>query len=92
MLKARLTSKGQITVPVALRRQFDLEPGDEILFQIEPGGEVRVHPIKRPRLTDLHGCLPATRPFPGTAEVRREVARHVAERILKKTSRSMLTW
>ncbi len=84
MLKARVTSKGQITVPAALRRRFNLQTGDEMYFQVEPDGEVKVRTSKRRSLTDLYGSLPATRPFPGTAEIRREVARRVAERILQK--------
>ncbi|HUW64842.1 MAG TPA: AbrB/MazE/SpoVT family DNA-binding domain-containing protein [Spirochaetia bacterium] len=84
MFKSTLTSKGQITVPVAWRRQFDLQPGDELLFHVGPDGEVRVHTRKRQRLTDLFGSLPATRPYPGTDEVRREVAGKMTRPVLKK--------
>ena len=31
-MKATLTSKGQITLPIELRRRFDLKPGDVLEF------------------------------------------------------------
>src|SRR5664279_377821 len=33
----RLTSKGQVTVPVAIRYALDLAPGDDVVFAIEDG-------------------------------------------------------
>ncbi|MEY3596657.1 MAG: prlF antitoxin for toxin YhaV toxin, partial [Pseudomonadota bacterium] len=33
-MRATMTSKGQITVPVELRRQWHLKPGDEISFTL----------------------------------------------------------
>ncbi len=34
-IAARLTSKGQITVPKAVRDTLSLEPGDQVLFRLE---------------------------------------------------------
>lgn len=31
----KITSKGQTTIPAALRKELGLHPGDEIVFQIE---------------------------------------------------------
>lgn len=36
---AKLTSKGQITLPVSLRNAWNLKPGDQIAFDVE--GETR---------------------------------------------------
>lgn len=35
-MKAKLTSKGQLTIPVRIREQMDLQPGDRVSF--EPSG------------------------------------------------------
>lgn len=35
MNSSALTTKGQITIPVEIRRQLDLHPGDKIGFLIE---------------------------------------------------------
>ncbi|HSK50386.1 MAG TPA: AbrB/MazE/SpoVT family DNA-binding domain-containing protein [Solirubrobacterales bacterium] len=34
-IAAKLTSKGQITIPKAVREALTLEPGDQILFRVE---------------------------------------------------------
>ena len=81
MVMARLTSKGQITLPVEIRRKFDLVPGDEVLFSVD-GGVVRLVPVKRKRLTELLGILPATRPFIGRDAIRRNVRRKRAAALL----------
>jgi len=41
--KAKITSKGQITVPREIRRILGVRPGDHLLFEQE-GSEVRVRP------------------------------------------------
>lgn len=78
MLRARVTSKGQITVPVAVRRKLNLQPGDELTFDVNPEGEVMVRAFKRKRLTELYASLPATRKYPGKEQVRKEVAARLA--------------
>ncbi|MDO5092531.1 MAG: AbrB/MazE/SpoVT family DNA-binding domain-containing protein [Propionibacteriaceae bacterium] len=37
---AKLSSNGQITVPVEVRRRLRLSPGDKILFVERPSGEI----------------------------------------------------
>ncbi|MEW6173673.1 MAG: AbrB/MazE/SpoVT family DNA-binding domain-containing protein [Bacillota bacterium] len=83
MLRTRVTSKGQITVPAAVRQKLNVKPGDDLLFEVE-NGEARVRVIQRKRLTELYASLPAKRPYPGKDGVRREVAEEVARRILRK--------
>jgi AbrB family looped-hinge helix DNA binding protein len=56
MAVATLTSKGQVTIPVEVRRKLRLKPGDRIDFVVEAGGEVRLRAKKRP-LVDLLGVL-----------------------------------
>ena len=46
-LKATLTSKGQLTIPVELRRRWDLKPGDQIDFTLDDEDRV----IIRKRIT-----------------------------------------
>jgi AbrB family looped-hinge helix DNA binding protein len=83
MLKAKLTSKGQVTIPTALRQQLNLEAGDELLFVLE-GGEVRVRVLKQRRLSEFYGALPATRPYPGKDAIRQQVAAHLADQTLSE--------
>ena len=65
----RLTSKGQVTVPVAIRYALDLGPGDAVVFAIEDGrGVFR----KATALDALRGSFPVEPRF-GT---------HAMERLL----------
>jgi AbrB family looped-hinge helix DNA binding protein len=43
---ATLTSKGQITLPIGLRRQLGLKDGDRIYFVTAADGSVTVQPVK----------------------------------------------
>lgn len=54
---ARITSKGQVTIPVAIRRALGLDPGDELIFEIEPGlGRAQVR--KAADFVALAGSVP----------------------------------
>lgn len=44
--QARITSKGQITVPREVRRLLGVGVGDRLLFEAD-GEEVRVRPVRR---------------------------------------------
>ncbi|MDR1266030.1 MAG: AbrB/MazE/SpoVT family DNA-binding domain-containing protein [Propionibacteriaceae bacterium] len=39
VLTATISSKGQIVIPVQLRRQLGLSPGDTVVFQLGPDGQ-----------------------------------------------------
>ena len=39
---SRLTSKGQATVPLPVRRKLHLEPGDTVVFEESQAGTVRI--------------------------------------------------
>ncbi len=52
---ARVTSKGQITVPKAVRDALGIETGDEIVFRVE---EKRVVLARTPDFLDLAGSIP----------------------------------
>jgi len=43
--KARITSKGQITVPHEVRRAMGVRAGDSLLFE-QKGSEFRVSPVR----------------------------------------------
>ena len=55
MHKAKLTSKGQITIPGAVREKLGVKPGDKILFLATDKGEFRMR--RMGSIMDLYGCL-----------------------------------
>ena len=44
--EAKMTSKGQITVPREIRQRLGVKPGDRLLFE-QDGDDVRVRPVKK---------------------------------------------
>jgi AbrB family looped-hinge helix DNA binding protein len=63
-LTARMTSKGQLTVPKAVRDALGLDEGDEVLFRVEQSRAVLA---KTPELLDLAGSVPVPAGKRGTA-------------------------
>lgn len=59
-LKAQstLTSKGQITLPVELRRRWGLKPGDRLDFTLEDDGRVVVRKWLRRSIFEIGELLP----------------------------------
>jgi AbrB family looped-hinge helix DNA binding protein len=71
MSEATLTSKGQITIPVEVRRKLGLQPGDRVDFVIERSREVVLRPKKAP-LTSLLGIMRRNADNAATVEEMRE--------------------
>lgn len=44
---AKVTSKGQITLPVSLRNAWNLKPGDQVSFDINDGTSATITPKRR---------------------------------------------
>ena len=78
-MMAKITAKGQLTIPKEIREALGVKPGDQILFFIE-GSKTVIYPV-RGTLLDLRGSL-KPREIPEDLEkVREEVKRKVARRV-----------
>ncbi|HVA26530.1 MAG TPA: AbrB/MazE/SpoVT family DNA-binding domain-containing protein [Chloroflexota bacterium] len=67
MPKATLTSKGQITVPKAIRDSLNLKPGDQLLFLPDDGGAY-IRPMAKRSVGELFGVLRGIAPYDREAE------------------------
>ncbi len=72
--QARITSKGQITVPHEIRRALGVRPGDKLLFE-KDGAGVRVRPVRtKSPFAKYRGIG-----NPGTPSGRKAILRRVRE-------------
>ncbi|WBA82876.1 AbrB/MazE/SpoVT family DNA-binding domain-containing protein [Endozoicomonas sp. GU-1] len=55
MSTSSITSKGQVTIPSAIREKYQLQPGDKVLFQ-EKDGVIILTPMSDD-IEALGGCL-----------------------------------
>lgn len=59
---AKVTSKGQVTIPVALRKRLEIEDGSTVLFLVKTDGEVQLtHPAQ-----DIKAVIGSVEFPPGT--------------------------
>jgi len=72
--KAKITSKGQITVPREVRRLLGVRPGDRLLFESDEEG-IRVRPLR----TESPFAKYKGIGNPGIASGRREIIQWVRE-------------
>ena len=47
-----ITPKGQVTIPVSLREELNLKPGDKVIYEKSSGG-ILMKPAKRNMLDDF---------------------------------------
>lgn len=66
--RSTLTTKGQITLPVELRRRWDLKPGDCIDFCLEDDGRVVLRKWLRRSILEGRDELPPLRPAEAAPE------------------------
>lgn len=46
-VRARITAKGQVTIPVAVRRALELAKGDEVIFEVDLAPGIPRAPLRK---------------------------------------------
>lgn len=79
--RARLTSKGQITIPAAVRRALDLREGDQVVFELGQEPDNKVARLRRASdIFAMAGAVPPRKALPRTWAEERRLAREEAAR------------
>lgn len=76
-----LSSKGQITLPIEIRKHLGVDINDKVAFVIEPDGKVAVTPARYPDIASLSGAA-GSLPKPLSWKEIRKIARE--DRLKKK--------
>jgi AbrB family looped-hinge helix DNA binding protein len=83
METAKITFKGQVTIPKKVRISLGIQAGDSLIFSIE-GDRATITPYKKKSLGDFYGVLPATRAYPGPEAVRSAVQKDLSRKMTLK--------
>jgi AbrB family looped-hinge helix DNA binding protein len=83
MKKTKITFKGQVTIPKEIREALTIQEGDSVIFEVQ-GDHAVLKPLRKKSLADFYGVLPATRSYPGSEAVRREVQKRIGKRLHRK--------
>lgn len=78
-LETKLTQKGQVTIPAAIRARLGLKPKDVVRFEIE-GNEVKLKPATSRLLPGFGAVTPKEKPE-NWRKVRAEVEEAIADEV-----------
>lgn len=80
---SRVSSRGQIVIPIEIRKTLGLTEGDDLTFIVNEDGEIKVEVVKKQRLSELFGILKTNKPYQPVDEIRKEVYQNMAGKELK---------
>ncbi|HZK84542.1 MAG TPA: AbrB/MazE/SpoVT family DNA-binding domain-containing protein [Desulfosporosinus sp.] len=80
---SRISSRGQIVIPMEIRKRLGIGEGDHLTFIAEKNGEVRVEAVKSQRITELFGILKTHKAFKPVDEIRKETYGKMAQKELE---------
>lgn len=69
-----LSSKGQVTLPIEIRKHLGLDTNDKVAFVIEPDSKVTVTPARYPDIASLSGAAGSLQKPPSWKEMQ-QIAR-----------------
>lgn len=78
-MPSTITSKGQTTIPKAIRDRLNLKPGDRVDFVLEEDGRVLLVPATVP-LSQLRGILPKPKKPVSIADMKAAIEAEAAKR------------
>ncbi|MEW9673990.1 AbrB/MazE/SpoVT family DNA-binding domain-containing protein [Ammoniphilus sp. 3BR4] len=52
---SKISSKGQVVIPIEVRKTLGIEEGDTIRFIMEDNGETKIEVVKKKAILDLFG-------------------------------------
>jgi antitoxin PrlF len=90
--EARMSSKGQITIPAAVRDRFELQAGDIVDFYLDEDSRTVRILARNKSILDLAGRLDAFRPADGHTVTLGEMDPAIGEHLAEKHDRISREW
>lgn len=87
--EAKMSSKGQITVPAEVRAQLNLKEGDRVDFYVDPTIKKVQIVARNTKLADLRGILG---PFEGPLLSLEEIDQGIGDYLAEKDERIKREW
>jgi len=78
--KARITIKGQVTIPKKIREKLNIQPSDFVLF-VRKGNEVVIKPART--LLDLRGLIKTDKKIEDWEKVRDNAKKYVINEVME---------
>ncbi len=75
-----ITTKGQVTIPVDMRRYLEMKPGDRVYMEINhPEKTVQIKKAKKNTVDELYGSLHTDLPYIPIEKAREIAAQEIAK-------------
>ena len=84
MALTKVTSKGQVTIPVEVRKALNIEEGDALLFETAGQRIATMEVVKSKKLDKFRGSFARDGVVSSKAHVRQNAKRSLGERSLKE--------
>lgn len=81
-LLSSVSPKGQVTLPIEIRRQLGIKPKDKVAFRLEQG-KVELTPARSP-LEESYQAIPALKPPRSWQEIEALVGEELAQRAARE--------
>ncbi len=78
-VSSSVSPKGQITIPIEIREQFDIKPTDRVEFKVIDN-QIVIVPTKQ-KLKEVYGSIPARRPPATWKEVEESIREESADNV-----------
>jgi antitoxin PrlF len=83
-VSSKISSKGQIVVPIEIRKHFDVKEGDSLTFIVKDNGDISLEIVKRNSILDLFGSVQAQGDTKDFEKVRMDTREEQVEQIREK--------
>lgn len=74
---SKISSKGQVVIPLKIRKILGIEEGDNIRFIIDENGETKIEVVKKKAILDLFGVA---KPKQDTSDFKKVLSDSLGER------------